>query len=241
MEDLVRTCTSWHVPEVHPDSPSYNPDSAVARDYSIFLVHGDPEILRKAYNKMQNTKPVGGNRRVRSLVDDFRVDEFPSYDDTWEQFQFQGTIAVRDKRQVAAGFLAVAGVVVVSQWNSSKSALGLGSSDHSLIQAVNEDTRHLRAIRDHVMEDEKVTRSMRSSLAYTKRYETLKDQFDILVSLRQEVFGQYQFLYAGIDQLISSHWLNSALVHPPYAIGALTSLSNSFSKTSQWTYTFTSP
>ena len=88
---------------------------------------------------------------------------------------------------MAAGFLAVAGLVVVSQWNSLKSALGLGSSDHSLIQAVNEDTRHLRVNRDHVMEVEKVTRSMRTSLAYTKRYENLEDQFDKLVTLRHDI------------------------------------------------------
>lgn len=96
MEDLVRMCSSWYVPEVHPDSPSYNPDSTVAWDYLIFLVHGDPEILRKAYKEMQNSKPAGGNRRVRPMVDAFRVDEFPSYDDTWEQFRYQGTVAVRD-------------------------------------------------------------------------------------------------------------------------------------------------
>ena len=132
-------------------------------------------------------------------------------------------VTVWEKRQVAAGILAVVGVVEVSHWNFLKSALGLGSSDHSLIQAVNEDTRHLHVIRE--VEVEKVTRSMRTSLAYTKRYEHLEDQFDKLVTLCQEVFGQYQFLYAGIDHLISSHPLNSALVHPPYAIRALTSLS----------------
>ena len=137
----------------------------------------------------------------------------------------QGTSPIREKRQEAAGFLAVAGVVVVSQWNSLKVALGLGASDHFLIQAVNENTHHLQVIRDHVMEGEKVARFMRTSLAYTKRYENLEDQFDKLVTLRQEVFGQYQFLYAGIDQLIASHRLNSALVHPPYAIWALNSLS----------------
>ena len=207
-------CSSWYVPEVHPNSPSYNPDSAVARDYSIFLVHGDPEILRKAYKEIHNSKPAGGTWRVWSTDDAFRVYEFPNYDNAWEQFRFQGTIAVWDKRQIASGFLAVAGVVVVSQWNSLKSALRMGSSNHSLIQAVNEDTRHLRIISDHVMEVEKVTWSMQTSLAYTKRYENLEDQFDKLVTLCQEVFGQYQFLYAGIDQLISSHRLNSALVHP---------------------------
>ena len=95
---------------------------------------------------------------------------------------------------------------------------------------MNEDTRHLRVIRDHVMEVEKVTRLMRTSLAYTKRYENLEDQFDKLASLCQEDFGQYQFLYAGIDQLISSYRLNSALVHPRYAIRALTSLSKALSK-----------
>ena len=131
MENRIRTCSSWYVPEVHPDSPSYNPDSAVARDYSIFLVHGDPEILRKAYREMQNSKPSGGSRRVRSTDDAFRVNDFPSYDNTWDQFRVQGTVIVRDKRQIAAGFLAVVGVVVVSQWNSLKSALGLGPSDHS--------------------------------------------------------------------------------------------------------------
>ena len=80
---------------------------------------------------------------------------------------------------------------MVLQWNSLKSALGLGSSDYSLIQAVNEDTRHLRVISDHVMEVEKVTSSMGTSLAYTKRYENLEDQFDKLVTFRHEVFGQY--------------------------------------------------
>ena len=174
---------------------------------------------------MQETKPSGGSRRVRSNDDSFRVYDFPSLDEPLVLPLSSGTAVERERRQVAAGFLAVAGVVVVSQWNSLKSALGLGSSDHSLIQAVNEDTRHLRVIRDHVMEVEKVTRAMRTSLAYTKRYENLEDQFDKLVTLLQEVFGQYQFVYAGIDQLIFSHRLNSALVHPPYAIRALTSLS----------------
>lgn len=43
-------------------------------------------------------------------------------------------------------------MVVVFQWNSPKAALGLGTSDHSLIQALNEDTRHLCIIRDYIME-----------------------------------------------------------------------------------------
>ena len=154
---------------------------------------------------MQNSKPSGGSRQVRSADNAFRVYDFPNYDNTWDQFRSQGTIIIQEKRQIAAWFLAVAGVVVVSQWNTLKSALGLSSSDHSLIQAINEDTCHLPVIRDVVMEVEKVTRSIRTSLPYTKRYENLEDQFDKLVTLRQEVFGQYQFLSAGIDQLISSH------------------------------------
>ena len=68
MEELIRTCTSWYVPEVHPDSSSYKPDSAVARDYSIFLAHGDPEILRKAYREMQEVKPSGGSRESDHLA-----------------------------------------------------------------------------------------------------------------------------------------------------------------------------
>lgn len=118
-----------------------------------------------------------------------------------------GTTTVRERRQVAAGFLAAAGVVVVSQWNSLKSALGPQTPNNSLVQAVNEDTRHLQIIRDHVVEVEKVIWSMRTLLAFTKRHGNLNDQFEKLVSLRQKVCGQPQFLYAGIDQLISSHQL----------------------------------
>ena len=98
---------------------------AITRDYSIFLVHGDPEILGKAHKEMQESKPVGGVRRVQSLDDAFRVDTFPLYEDTWGNFRMQGTSPICVKRHVAAGFLAVAGVVVVSQWNSLKAALGL--------------------------------------------------------------------------------------------------------------------
>ena len=72
---------------------------------------------------------------------------------------------------------------------------------------------------------------MRISLAYTN--ENLEDQFDKLVTLCQEVFGQYQYLYIGIDQLISSHCLNSALVHPPYAIRARTPLSKTLRRDHQ--------
>ena len=114
IEELIRTCTSWYVPDVHPDSSSYKPDSAVARDYSIFLAHGDPEILRKAYREMQEVKPSGGSRRVRSSGDPFRVYDSPTYDDSWETHLPRGTVIIREERQGAAGFLAVAGVVVVS-------------------------------------------------------------------------------------------------------------------------------
>lgn len=53
IDSLVWICASWYVTKVHHDSPSCAPDSAVAQDYSIFLVQGDPEILRKAFKEME--------------------------------------------------------------------------------------------------------------------------------------------------------------------------------------------
>ena len=46
--EVAATCGSNYVPEVHPDAPEYSPDSPVARDYSLWITTGDPQVLRKA-------------------------------------------------------------------------------------------------------------------------------------------------------------------------------------------------
>ena len=46
--ELEAMCGTYFVPEVHPDNPEYAPDSAVARDYSLWWSSGDPAILRRA-------------------------------------------------------------------------------------------------------------------------------------------------------------------------------------------------
>ena len=58
MEDLVRTCTSWYVPEVHPDSPSYNPDSAVAIPF--FWCMEIPRFLGKPIRQCRTPSHHGG-------------------------------------------------------------------------------------------------------------------------------------------------------------------------------------
>ena len=47
-------------------------------------------------------------------------------------------------------------------------------------------------------------------------------------------FDQYSYLYAGIDQLLNSRKLNSALVHPPFVRKALTRLSQRVCKEHQY-------
>ena len=53
------------------------------------------------------------------------------------------------------------------------------------------------------------------------------------MGLKNECFDQYSYLYAGIDQLLTSRKLNSALVHPPIVRKALTRLSQKVRKEHQ--------
>ena len=50
--ELEAMCGTYFVPEAHPDNPKYAPDSAVARDYSLWLSTGDPAVLQRAYKEM---------------------------------------------------------------------------------------------------------------------------------------------------------------------------------------------
>ena len=194
IDEVAATCETYYVPEVHPDSPAYAPDSPIARDYSLWITTGDPQVLRKAYREM-----AAVSRRERSTSDSFRF-----------RFRFAPEYLVkpssgtRTERQVAAGFLAMAGVVLATQWNEIKQELfGSGVSD-AVVQAVNEDTRDIRILKDHVEYVERMATKMTTSLAYTERYEQLEDQYNRLVGLKNECFDQYSYLYAGIDQLLTS-------------------------------------
>ena len=216
---LERTCTSWFIPEVLPDHPQFSPQSPVARDYSLWMASRDPEVLRQAYMEMQKWQGV---RAERSVPNPFRFAEV-------QPFRYappQPLSEMRPKRQAVVGALALGGVVLLSQWDNIMEYLGFGSSTtDATVRAVNEDTRHLKIMQDHVMQLETITQSMRTALSYTERYEHLEDEYDTAVSLRSEVFGQYSYIYAGIEQLKSSHRLNSAIVHPPFVNEALTQLS----------------
>ena len=101
--ELEAMCGTYFVPEVHPDNPEYAPDSAVARDYSIWLSTGDPAVLRRAYKEMDEW------RNSRDVSDPFRF-RFHHQPDYLER----PTSVTRSERQVAVGFLAMAGVVLVS-------------------------------------------------------------------------------------------------------------------------------
>ena len=120
--ELEAICGTYFVPEVHPDNHEHAPDSAVARDYSLWLSSGDPAILRRAYKEM----------------DQGRASRDVSRDPFQFQFQFQPEYLDRPssvthtKRQVAAGFLAMAGVVLVSQWNAVKREI-FGGGDSSAV------------------------------------------------------------------------------------------------------------
>ena len=74
---------------------------------------------------------------------------------------------------------------------------------------------------------------MTTGLAYTEKYEQLEDQYDRLVGYKNECFDQYSYLYARIDQLLTSRKLNSAMVHPPLVRNALTRLSQRVRKEHQ--------
>ena len=130
IDEVAATCGTYYVPEVHSDSPKYAPDSPIARDYSLWIITGDSQVLRKAYRE----KAVVSGRE-RSSPDSFRF-----------RFRFapdyltKPSSGTRTERQVAAGFLAMAGVVPATQWNEIKQELfGSGVSD-AVVQAVNEDT-----------------------------------------------------------------------------------------------------
>ena len=75
------------------------------------------------------------------------------------------TSVTRTERQVAAGFLAMAGVVLVSLWNAIRKEIFGGSDSDAVVQAANEDTRHIRILSDHVEWVERETRKMATSLA----------------------------------------------------------------------------
>ena len=42
MAEIKATRGTYYVPEVHPDSPDYAPDSPIARDYSLWMTTGTP-------------------------------------------------------------------------------------------------------------------------------------------------------------------------------------------------------
>ena len=130
----------------------------------------------------------------------------------------------------------MAGVVLATQWNKIKQELfGSGVLD-AVVQAVNDDTNHIRILKDHVEYVERMATKMTTSLAYTERYAQLENQYDRLVGLKNECFDQYSYLYAGIDQALNSQKLNSALVHPsppPFVRKALTRLSQKVCKEHQ--------
>ena len=65
---------------------------------------------------------------------------------------------------------------------------------------------------------------MTTILSYTGNYKHLEDQYDRLIALKGEPFDQYLYVYAGIDQMLISSKLNSALIHPPFVNKALTIL-----------------
>lgn len=160
-------CGTYFVPEVHPDNPEYAPDSAVARDYSLWLSSGDPAVLRRAYKEMEQQSPT--NREVYQDPFQFWFRFQPDYLD-------RPTSVTRTERQVAAGFLAMAGVVLVSPWNAIKREFFGGGESEAMVQTVNEDTRHIRILSDHVQWVERETRKMATSLAYTENYKHLEDQ-----------------------------------------------------------------
>ena len=130
----------------------------------------------------------------------------------------------RTERQVAAGFLAMAGVVLATQWNEIKQELFRSGVSDAVVQAVNEDTRHIRILKDHVEYVERMATKMTTSLAYTERYEQLEDQYDRLVGLKNECFDQYSYQYAGIDQLLNSPKPNNTLVPTPLCPESLDSV-----------------
>ena len=102
-----------------------------------------------------------------------------------------------------------------------------------MVQAVNEDTRHIWILSDHVQWVERETKKMTTILGYTKNYKHLEDQYDRLVALKGETFDQYSYVYAGIDQMLISSKLNSALTHPPFVNKALTCLTQHLRKNPQ--------
>ena len=135
--ELEAMCGTYFVPEVHPDNPEYAPDSA---DYSLWLSSGDPAILRRAYKEMDQG---WASWDVTQDPFRFRFQFHPEYLD-------RPTSVTRTERQVAAGFLAMAGVVLVSHWNAIKREIFGGGDSSAMVQAVNEDTRHIRILSDHV-------------------------------------------------------------------------------------------
>ena len=221
--ELEAICGTYFVPEVHPDNPEYAPDSAVARDYSLWLSSGDPAILRRAYKEMDEGR---SSRDVTSDPFRFRLQFYPKY-------LTPQTSVTRSERQVAAGFLARAGVVLVSQWNAIKREIVGGGDSTAMVHAVNEDTRHIRILSDHVQWVERETKKMTTILGYTENFKHLEDQYDRLVALKGETFYQYSYVYAGIDQMLISNKLNSALIHPPFVTKALTRLTQRLRKDHQ--------
>ena len=201
----------------------YAPDSPVALDYLLWMTTGDLAFLRKAYKEM-----AAVSRRARSISDLFRFCFRFS-----PKYLIPQTTLTMTERQIAVRFLSMAGVVLVSQWKQIKQELfGSGVSD-AVVQAVNEETRHIRILKDHVEWVERMATKMTTCLEYAERYEHLEDQYDWLVALKNECFDQYSYLYAGIDQLLNSRKLNSALVHPPFVRKALTKLSQKVRKEHQ--------
>ena len=88
----------------------------------------------------------------------------------------------------------MAGVVLVSLWNAIQREIFGGGESEAMVQTVNEDTRHIRNLSDHVQWMERETLKMATSLAYTENYKHLEDQYDRLVALKGETFDQYSYV-----------------------------------------------
>ena len=77
----------------------------------------------------------------------------------------------------------MAGVVLVSQWNTIKREIFGGGDSSAVVQTVNEDTRNIQILSDHVQWVERETKKMTTILGYTENFKHLEDQYDRLVAL----------------------------------------------------------
>ena len=125
----------------------------------------------------------------------------------------------RKKRQigiVAAGVSVLGGYILGNQWEYVKRQLGIGADSvpEGVVEAINDDDQHFNVLSRHLTSLEKASYELRNQVLSQQHDEKMLVTLEQVISRRDEMFGQYQLIYDGIETLVTSKRLSTSLSSP---------------------------